>query len=179
MGSEIILTTDDAFKTSSTKEKIYIDYKNLPKVMEVGKMIYIDDGLLSFEVLECGENYVKTKLLNSGVLGSRKGVNLPETPVDLPALSEQDIGALKFGVENGVDMIFASFIRKAQDVKDIRTHLGEKGSNILIISKIENHEGVLNFPSILEESDGIMVARGDLGIEIPAEKVILFFFFVH
>jgi pyruvate kinase len=172
-GMELVLTTNDEFKKSSTKDKIYIDYKNLPKVVRPGKKIYIDDGLISLEVLECGADQVKARVVNSGLLGSRKGVNLPETKVDLPALSDFDKTALRFAVENDIDMIFASFIRKASDVREIREVLGEDGRNIAIISKIENHEGVKNFDSILKETDGIMVARGDLGIEIPAEQVFI------
>jgi len=172
-GDLVTLTMDDKYKVKSTKELIYIDYKNLPKVVKPGKLVFIDDGLISMEVTETGEDFVKAKILNSGVLGSRKGVNLPETNVDLPALSEYDVEALKFGVQNGIDMVFASFIRKADDVIQIRRVLGEEGRHIQIISKIENHEGVRNFQSILEVTDGIMVARGDLGIEIPAEKVFL------
>lgn len=130
-------------------------------------------GILSLLVLSIDGTNVHVRTLNNGVLSSRKGVNLPKTPVDLPALSEKDKKDLQFGVKNGVDMIFASFIRRAQDVKDIRTVLGPDGANIKIIVKIENEQGVANFDEILKETDGVMVARGDLGIEIPASQVFL------
>lgn len=139
---------------------MYVDYKNLPEVIQVGKMIYVDDGILSLEVIEILDNGVRVKALNNGKLCSHKGINLPGTPVDLPALSEKDKKDLQFGVENKVDMIFASFIRRGQDIKDIRKVLGEEGKSIKIISKIENHQGVDNFNEILEHTDGIMVARG-------------------
>ena len=167
-----------------------MDYRNLPKVTAPGKLIYVDDGqllvnsvkhtrpnqnagILSLLVLGIDGDNVRVRALNNGTLSSRKGVNLPKTDVDLPALSEKDKADLKFGVENGVDMIFASFIRRAEDVREIRRVLGPDGANIKIIVKIENEQGVANFDEILAETDGVMVARGDLGIEIPASQVFL------
>lgn len=146
----------------------------MPHVIEPGKLIYVDDGIQSFEVIRIlDEQTIRVKALNNGVIASRKGVNLPGTDVDLPALSKKDISDLQFGVKNGVDMIFASFIRRGEDVKHIRQVLGEDGKDIQIISKIENQQGVNNFDEILKETDGVMVARGDLGIEIPAAQVFI------
>jgi len=141
--------------------------------MRPGKIIYVDDGVLSFEVTEVHEVELKAVALNSGVYSSKKGVNLPNTDVDLPPLSEKDIADIKFGVENGIHMIFASFIRSGSDVIAIREALGQAGKGIKVISKIENQQGLNNFDEILKESDGIMVARGDLGIEIPASQVFV------
>ena len=130
-------------------------------------------GILSLAVLSIDGKNVRVKSLNAGVLSSRKGVNLPKTAVDLPALSEKDQADLAFGVKNGVDIIFASFIRQADDVRHIRRVLGTEGAGIKIIVKIENEQGVVNFDEILKETDGVMVARGDLGIEIPASQVFM------
>ena len=130
-------------------------------------------GILSLSVLAIEGKNIKVRAVNSGTLSSRKGVNLPSTPVDLPALSEKDKQDLRFGLKNNVDMIFASFIRRAQDVTDIREVLGPDGASIKIIVKIENEQGVKNFDEILKAADGVMVARGDLGIEIPASQVFV------
>ncbi|KAI8072095.1 pyruvate kinase [Thamnidium elegans] len=154
-GHEMNITTDEKYANACDGENMYVDYKNLPKVIEVGKNIFVDDGVLSFKVISKGEDYVRVQAENNGKLCSKKGVNLPKTANDL-----------RFGVENGVDMIFASFIRRAQDVKDIRR-------NVKIISKIENHQGIVNFDEILAETDGVMIARGDMGIEIPCERVFV------
>lgn len=134
----------------------------------------MDDGVLSFEVIEIvDEKTMRCKCLNNGKISSKKGVNLPKTDVDLPALSEKDKGDLLFGVKNQVDMVFASFIRRGSDITAIREVLGEAGKEIQIIAKIENQQGVNNFDEILKETDGIMVARGDLGIEIPPAQVFI------
>ena len=152
----------------------YVDYKNITKVIEKGRTIYVDDGVLSFEVLEIVDDQtLRVRCLNNGKISSKKGVNLPKTDVDLPALSEKDKNDLRFGVKNNVDMIFASFIRRGEDVKAIREVLGEAGKDIQIISKIENQQGVNNFDEILALTDGVMVARGDLGIEIPPAQVFI------
>ncbi|WVO17326.1 pyruvate kinase [Cryptococcus depauperatus] len=167
-GHEFWVTTDKAFAEAGTAEQIYVDYVTAP-----GKLIYVDDGILSLQVINVEGEKIRVKSLNSGVLSSRKGVNLPKTAVDLPALSEKDKSDLTFGVRNNVDMIFASFIRSADDVKEIRKVLGPEGAGIKIIVKIENEQGVMNFDEILKETDGVMVARGDLGIEIPASQVFM------
>merc|ERR1719460_751328 len=172
-GAAIKITTDDAFMEKCTKDILWVDYKNINKVLKPGKRMYIDDGLISVVAKEIGDNFVMGEIENGGNLGSRKGCNLPGTDCDLPAVSEKDKADLLFGVEMNVDMVFASFIRDAQGVKDVRKVLGKAGEKILIISKIENLQGVNNIDEIIDESDGIMVARGDMGIEIPPEKVFI------
>ncbi|KAI0204353.1 pyruvate kinase [Astrocystis sublimbata] len=171
-GTVLNITTDEQYATACDTQNMYVDYKNISRVIAPGRIIYVDDGILAFKVIKVvDEKTIQVEALNNGFISSRKGVNLPNTDVDLPALSEKDKNDLKFGVRNNVDMVFASFIRRGQDIRDIREVLGEEGKHIQIIAKIENRQGLNNFPDILRETDGVMVARGDLGIEIPASEV--------
>jgi len=172
-GESIKITTDEAFKEKCSSDVLWVDYKNISKVIAPGKRLFIDDGLISVVCKEIAEDHFIGVIENDGNLGSRKGCNLPGTDTDLPAVSEKDKSDLLFGVEQGVDMIFASFIRNADGVKQIKDILGEKGKKILIISKIENQQGIKNLTEIIKEGEGCMVARGDMGIEIPTEKVFI------
>ena len=169
-GNTIKITTD--YSHVGNKDKISVSYPGIVDDLKPGNTVLLDDGLVGLEVTEIKGNEIICKVINTGEFGETKGVNLPGVSVGLPALSEKDIADLKFGCEQGVDFVAASFIRKASDVAEVRKVLDENGgANIKIIPKIENQEGVDNFDEILELSDGIMVARGDLGVEIPAEEV--------
>lgn len=173
-GQDIIVTTDKSFAKSGTCEKFFVDYERMVHVVKVGGHIFIDDGVLNLEIVEkLSEDSIKCRVLNNHLLTNQKGCNLPNTEVDLPAVSEKDRSDLKFGADQNVDMIFASFIRNADQVREVRAALGPGSANIQVIAKIENHQGVNAIDSIIEESNGIMVARGDLGVEIPAEKVVI------
>lgn len=150
-----------------------VKYEGLPGDVEKGTKILVDDGLVEFEVLDIVDGTeIKCIALNGGEIGNHKGVNVPNIKISLPAVTEKDKADIIFGIENGVDFVAASFIRKAADVLDIRKVLEENnGDYIEIISKIENQEGVDNINEILAASDGIMVARGDLGVEVNAEEL--------
>lgn len=149
-------------------------YEKLPASVKVGSVLLVADGALSLTVKEIRETSVLTECVNDAELGERKNMNIPGCKVDLPVLGEKDENDIrKFALVQGVDMIAASFVQSKEDVQRIRKVLGARGKNIQIMSKIENQEGILNFEEIMEECDAIMVARGDLGMEIPPEKVFL------
>ncbi|MGN0135514.1 pyruvate kinase [Anaerotignum sp.] len=170
-GASFTLTTREV---EGDETIVSVTYADLPKDLQKGSRVLIDDGLIELRVDSIEDTDVHCTVINGGNVSSRKGVNLPGVKVNLPPLMEKDISDLKFGVENGFDIVAASFIRSASDVVNIRRVLEENGGgHIHIISKIENQEGVENIDSILEVSDGIMVARGDLGVEIPPEEVPL------
>lgn len=177
---EKVRLEEDATFTLTTREVegdetiVSVTYQDLPADVHPGSRVLIDDGLVELRVERTTDTDVVCTVINGGVVKSRKGVNLPGVKVNLPSLMEKDIQDLKFGVENGFDIVAASFIRSAADVVKIRQVLEENGGgHIHIISKIENQQGVDNIDKILEVSDGIMVARGDLGVEIPPEEVPL------
>lgn len=152
--------------------KCAVTYENLPNDVKPGNTILIDDGLVGLEVKSIEGNAVKCEVMNTGLVGTHKGVNLPGVKVNLPAMTEKDKADLIFGCEMKVNMVAASFVRKAEDVIAIREVLkANGGEDIMIFPKIENQEGVDNIDSIIAVSDGIMVARGDLGVEIPIEEV--------
>src|SRR5690625_2723294 len=170
-GSRVIITTEDV---EGTEKKFSITYKDLIHDVEVGTKISLDDGLINLKVVgidkEKGE--ISTTVLNSGYIKDKKGVNVPNVRVNLPSLTEKDRKDILFGIEHEVDFIAASFVRDTSDVLSMRQLLEENNADhIHIISKIENREAVTNFEQILQASDGIMVARGDLGVEIPPEEV--------
>ncbi len=168
-GQKFTFVHDDII---GNETKTTISYKNLYQDVVPGAKILVDDGSLEFEVVEIDGKDIVCKALNTAKLGSRKTVNVPGLKLNLPALDEKDIADLTNGVKADFDFIAASFVRRADDVHQIRKLLDDNGGqNIHIISKIESEEGVRNFEEILEASDGIMVARGDMGVEIPMEMV--------
>jgi len=176
-GKKVILETGQTFTLTTEvvegdANRVSITYDGLAEDVEIGKRILIDDGLIELEVKKIADTEIVCKVLNGGELGQRKGVNVPNVPVRLPALTEKDREDIVFGIQQGVDFIAASFVRSAEGILEIKALLKEhKAPHIPIIAKIENAEGIKNIDEILHCADGIMVARGDLGVEIPAQEV--------
>ena len=170
-GKEVIVSMS---QVEGTPEKFSVTYENLINDVQVGSYILLDDGLVELQVkdIDKDKGEVKCEILNTGELKNKKGVNLPGVKVNLPGITDKDAADIKFGIKEDIDYIAASFVRRPSDVLDIREILEqENNDNITIFPKIENQEGIDNIEEILEVSDGLMVARGDMGVEIPPESV--------
>lgn len=167
-GDTFTITTDDI---DGTKDKVSTTYKGLPGDCKAGDSIMIDDGKVSVQVVQVKGSDVITKVIQPGMVSNNKGINLPGVAVSLPALSEKDIADLRWGLQAGVDFIALSFVRNAADIKDIHKIMNEVGVKVPVIAKIEKPQAVENLQEIVDAFDGIMVARGDLGVELPIEDV--------
>ncbi|MGN6615733.1 MAG: pyruvate kinase [Ilyomonas sp.] len=167
-----ILTFTSREKVVGTKERIYVSYPNLHQDVEVGNKILLDDGKLEVVVIEITpEDDVKVAVSYGGTILPKKGVNLPDTKISLPALTEKDVVDLDFVIKNNLDWVALSFVRKAEDIIDLKKRIAEKNSSIKVIAKIEMPSALADLRNIVVESDAVMVARGDLGVELPVEKV--------
>jgi len=169
-GQLVKITPDEV---EGTSDVIPIDYSGLVDDAREGNQILVDDGLLELRIIKKHERELTAKVVVGGMLKSRKGVNLPDIDISMPSLTQKDIEDLEFGLDIGVDYVAMSFVRSARDVQEVISRVRAKGSNAAIIAKIEKPEAVNVIDEIIEEADGIMVARGDLGIEIPSEQVPL------
>ena len=168
-GEQFTLTTEEI---EGDESKVSITYEGLVQDVDAGRVILIDDGLIELKVVGKSEKEIFCEVKNGGELGERKGVNVPNVAVRLPAITEKDKDDIRFGVEQGIDFIAASFVRNAECVLEIKAYLKELGAPYVpIIAKVENAEGIKNIDEIIRAADGVMVARGDLGVEIPAEEV--------
>jgi pyruvate kinase len=169
-GDIFTITVDDV---EGTKERVGTTYKGLPGDCKAGDRILIDDGKVTVEVVEVKGNDVITKVIEPGAVSNNKGINLPGVAVSVPALSEKDIEDLRWGLRAGADFIALSFVRSAEDIKDVHKIMDEEGIRVPVIAKIEKPQAVENLVEIVDAFDGIMVARGDLGVELPIEDVPL------
>lgn len=168
-GNEITFTSEDCLGNA---ERVYMNYKNFAKDVKAGEFIRLDDGKLEMQILETnGKDTVKAKITQGGVLKSNKGVNLPNTVISLPSLTEKDLADLDFALEHNLDWIGLSFVRSARDIIELKGIISANNKKAKVIAKVEKPEAVENIDEIIKEADAIMVARGDLGVEIPMEKV--------
>jgi pyruvate kinase len=168
-GDIITFTTE---KCIGTKEHIYMSYQTFPRDVNVGEFILIDDGKLKLEVLSTdGQREVKAKVIHGGPLSSKKGVNLPNTKISLPSLTEEDKVNAAFALDQGVDWIALSFVRTASDIVDLKEIIRHKKGHAGVIAKIEKPEALLDIDNIIDLTDGVMVARGDMGVEVPFQEV--------
>ncbi len=168
-GEETCLTTDEC---EGCKERLFVNYAGLCEDVSEGQHILIDDGLIDLQVEAVSGHDIRCRIVNGGELGEQKGVNVPGVKVKLPSLTERDIDDIKFGIREGFDIIAASFVRDADCIRQIKAILKEEDADdILVIAKIENQEGVNNIDEIIKAADGVMVARGDMGVEIEPQKL--------
>jgi len=167
-GQQFVLTTDEV---EGTKEKVHVNYEKLPQEVKPGSVIMLQDGRKRLEVIEVRGKEVITKVITGGEISNYKGVNVPGASLSIMSLTPKDKEDLKFGIKNNIDFVALSFVRRVSDVRELRKILNEAGSKAQIISKIETPEALNDIDAILAESDGLMIARGDLAIEIPAEDV--------
>lgn len=171
-GAEFSFTTSE--KIVGTKDKAYLSYQTFPKDVKAGEKVLLDDGKLMLEVVETnGKDLVKTKVLHGGILSSNKGVNLPNTKVSLPCLTEKDLADLEFALEQNIDWVGLSFVRSARDIIELRHIIKSKNKQTKIVAKIEKPEAVQDIEEIIKTTDAVMIARGDLGVEIPMQNVPL------
>ena len=168
-GEEILLVVD---KVIGNKERFSINYTLLPKEVKAGERILLDDGKIVLEVRETdGHSTIRCEIIQGGILSSKKGVNFPNTKISMPSLTEKDIADLEFALLHKVDWIGLSFVRSQEDIIDLKARIAAKNHHAKVIAKIEKPEALENIDAIIAESDGLMVARGDLGVEVPYQTV--------
>lgn len=168
-GSQIEMTTEELI---GDEKRVYITYENFPNDVKENEIILLDDGKLQLRVLSTNhKDSVICEVVHGGILTSRKGVNLPNTKVSIPSLTEEDLDNLNFALDHGADWIAMSFVRSAEDIKQCKEIIAAKGSHAKVIAKVEKPEAIDNIDAIIEATDAVMVARGDLGVEMPMEEV--------
>lgn len=168
-GEQLIICTDEEIE--GTSERVSTVYKEIVNDVKAGDTILIDDGNLELKTISVSNTEIITEVVHGGLLKSRKGINLPDTNVSAPSLTEKDLEDLQFGLKHDIDWVALSFVRKADDIRELKRIIDEAGKKTKVVAKIEKPEALRNIDAIIEEADGIMVARGDLGVEIPMHEV--------
>lgn len=171
IGDLFKIAVSSACDIQEGEKHTFVNYENLIKKVKKNDILMIDNGLIALKVLDVGSYHINCKVLNKGSLGKRKSINMPGIRTDLPSVTEKDIKDLKLGANLGIDFVAQSFVRRKEDLLHMRKLLAKFKSNAMVIAKIEDQEGVDNMDEIINESDGVMVARGDLGVEIPIEEI--------
>ncbi|NQZ79213.1 MAG: pyruvate kinase, partial [Ekhidna sp.] len=167
-GQELVITTEEL---EGNNERVSTVYKEIVNDVKAGDTILIDDGNIELKTVSVDENQVVTEVVHGGLLKSRKGINLPDTEVSAPSLTDKDLEDLKFGLSQNVDWVALSFVRKAEDIRQLKQIIAEAGKETKVVAKIEKPEALRNIDEIIEVTDAVMVARGDLGVEIPMHEV--------